>query len=449
MCKVSVIIYVKNTVDYIEQCVRSAVGQTLKDIEILVVDGGSTDGTLDIVGAIMAEDNRIKLFHSAPSVGVQFNLAMQNASGEYIAICEADDYIPTDMYEKQYEIAQSNDIDVLLASHFQFCTVDGKEYRFKIDVPIDDRLCDRLLVFENSEFVQTGAYSCWSGLYKREFLNEYSIRMSETKGASYQDISFTFLANLFAKRVWIMRDAFYCYRVDNPTASMCSPNCISMCIEEYERLRDNLCGRELLDRYIGAYISWKLWSFYGFIHDLGRVMGGTYLEKIFKILKIDYEMLSRNPDSRTIKNADSLVKALGEDIDSFKEALFNGLDEEEKTRAFFDKRFSGDEPVGLLGLGKMGELVMQYSEIVGGKLIFIDNNPDYQESGFKGHEVYSPQSFSKKYVGCKCIVASINAGSEMKAQLLENEIKEDDIITCNNMYLFIRKIFAKASQKAK
>ncbi len=443
MCKVSVIIYVKNTVNYIEQCIRSVVSQTLRDIEVLVVDGGSTDGTLDILKSFKEVDNRIKLFQSEPSVGAQFNLAMKNANGEYIAICEADDYISEDMYERQYEIAHERDIDVLLAAHYQFCTVDVKEHRFKIEVPINENQCDRLIICEKGEFVNTGAYSCWSGIYKRKFLVDNNIRMNETLGAAYQDVSFTFLANFYAKRVWVMSDPFYFYRVDNQTSLMYSPNCIPLCIEEYNRLKTILQERKLLNKYIGAYISWKLWSFYGFIHDLGRDNSSVYLENLYEILQDDYKLLMISRDSATIKNAEPLIRSLGEDMRSFEKALFEGIDEEERTKTFFSGDFSDNNPIGLLGLGKMGELVMEYAETFGIKLILIDNNPDYQKNGYKGKTVLSPNTFAKKYTGHKCIVASIYASKEMREQLKENGILEDNIITCNNMYTFIKYIFAR------
>ena len=130
--KVSVIIYVKNTVDYIEKCIRSVMNQTLQEIEILIVDGGSTDGTLDIIERVKKEDNRIRFFHSIASVGAQFNLGLQEARGQYIGICEADDYILPEMYEKQYQIALENQLDVVRAGYYQIFHVNNKEYRFKL-----------------------------------------------------------------------------------------------------------------------------------------------------------------------------------------------------------------------------------------------------------------------------------------------------------------------------
>ena len=67
--KVSVIIYVKNTIEYIEKCIRSVMNQTLQEIEILIIDGGSTDGTLDIIEKMKQEDCRIRIFHACQRGG--------------------------------------------------------------------------------------------------------------------------------------------------------------------------------------------------------------------------------------------------------------------------------------------------------------------------------------------------------------------------------------------
>lgn len=74
--KVTSITYVKNGKDYIEQCLESIMNQTLKDIEIIVVDGGSTDGTAELIDALQSKDLRIKVLHKEGSVGAQFNAAL-------------------------------------------------------------------------------------------------------------------------------------------------------------------------------------------------------------------------------------------------------------------------------------------------------------------------------------------------------------------------------------
>ena len=95
--KVSVIMPSLNVVSYIRECIESVVNQTLKDIEIICVDAGSTDGTLEVLEEYTAKDNRIKLLHSdKKSYGYQMNMGIDAATGEYIGIVETDDYIVCD-----------------------------------------------------------------------------------------------------------------------------------------------------------------------------------------------------------------------------------------------------------------------------------------------------------------------------------------------------------------
>ena len=94
MIKVSVIMPCLNMEKYIEQSIKSVINQTLKDIEIIVVDAGSTDKTLDIIERYKSQDERIKLIHSdKKSYGYQMNLAINKAQGEFIGIVETDDYV--------------------------------------------------------------------------------------------------------------------------------------------------------------------------------------------------------------------------------------------------------------------------------------------------------------------------------------------------------------------
>ena len=207
--KVSAIIYVKNTVDYIEQCITSVKNQTLRDIEILIVDGGSTDGTKEIIEKIKEKDVRIKTFDAPSSVGAQFNLGLQEARGDYIAVCEADDFIPPDMYERQYQIAKENDLDVIRAGYYQVCSVKGMEYRFEHKACRNQEWTDKVIKNDGFSFLGEAVNGFWSGLYSRPFLMEHVIRMSETLGAAHQDISFSFLAQMYAERIWFMKESPY------------------------------------------------------------------------------------------------------------------------------------------------------------------------------------------------------------------------------------------------
>ena len=117
--KISVIMPSLNVGDYMEQCLSSVLSQSLKDIEVICVDAGSTDQTLDIIKKHQVSDKRIKIIHSdKKSYGHQVNLGLKEANGIYISIVETDDYIDENMLEDLYESSQDNTIDIVKANFY-------------------------------------------------------------------------------------------------------------------------------------------------------------------------------------------------------------------------------------------------------------------------------------------------------------------------------------------
>lgn len=115
MPKISVIVPVYNTEKYLAKCLDGLVQQTFRDIEIICVDDGSTDKSLEILNYYAASDSRIKV-HSQENKGVAAarNTALKLASGEWIAFCDSDDTVPIDAYEK---LLQNSDcVDVVIGN---------------------------------------------------------------------------------------------------------------------------------------------------------------------------------------------------------------------------------------------------------------------------------------------------------------------------------------------
>lgn len=117
--KVSVIIPVYNTAEYLPQCLESVMNQTLKEIEIICVNDGSTDDSPQILAEYALKDERIKIIHkengglvAARKTGV---LAAQ---GSYVAFVDSDDWIETDMYEQLFRIAKECDVDMVTCGFF-------------------------------------------------------------------------------------------------------------------------------------------------------------------------------------------------------------------------------------------------------------------------------------------------------------------------------------------
>ena len=123
--KISALLASLNVADYIEQCIRSVMDQTLREIEILCIDAGSDDGTAEIIRRLAEEDDRIQFITvDVRSYGYQMNLGLKIAKGEYIAIVETDDYIDTDMFEQLYKKASQYSLDMVKGTLYE------SRYRF-------------------------------------------------------------------------------------------------------------------------------------------------------------------------------------------------------------------------------------------------------------------------------------------------------------------------------
>jgi len=109
--KISVIVPIYNIEDCLERCIESIKNQTYRDLEIIMVDDGSTDNTPELVDRVAASDSRIKAFHKANGGSSSArNLGIRNATGDYLGFVDADDYIEPDMYEKLARAIMENEL---------------------------------------------------------------------------------------------------------------------------------------------------------------------------------------------------------------------------------------------------------------------------------------------------------------------------------------------------
>ena len=132
MAKVSVIIPVFNTEKYIKKCLESLINQTLIDIEIIVVNDGSTDSTMEIVEFYQKKDSRIKILNQTnQKQGTARNNGLKIATGDYIGFVDSDDWIDLNYYEKLYNAALKYDFDIALATNVR---TDNKKIKKRLDI---------------------------------------------------------------------------------------------------------------------------------------------------------------------------------------------------------------------------------------------------------------------------------------------------------------------------
>ena len=119
--KVSILIPAYNVEPYIRQCLNSVCNQTLREIEIIIVNDGSKDKTLSIIKEYAKKDERIILIDKKNGgYGMAMNIATQHANGQYIGIVEPDDFISYDMFEVLYKKANEFKLDFVKADFYRF-----------------------------------------------------------------------------------------------------------------------------------------------------------------------------------------------------------------------------------------------------------------------------------------------------------------------------------------
>jgi len=285
MPKLSVVIPIYNVERYLRECLDSVLAQTLKDIEIICVDDGSTDSSPDILREYAAADSRVKVISKPNSgYGHTMNTGFDAAAGEYIGIVESDDVIPEDMFEVLCREADSNNCDVVKADFRTFIDENGQ--RIFTLRPLTEAVRDperfyrRVIDPAQEPDVFRLVMNTWSGIYRTEFLRGSNIRHNETPGASFQDNGLFFQTMALAERVMFLDRPFYMLRRDNAASSVHNKNKVWALCEEYDFIYDFLSSRkELFDRLIG-YFWLKRYHNYAWSYD--ERIGAEFREEFIR-----------------------------------------------------------------------------------------------------------------------------------------------------------------------
>lgn len=234
--KVSVIIPVYNMEKYVLRCLNSVVNQTLKDIEIICINDGSTDDSLEIILECAKKDNRIKVIDKINTgYGNSMNIGIEKSTGEYIGIVESDDFILPDMYERLYKVAFEQSAEIVKANYYNYTTMpieENKYFESLIECKYDQivKPLEEYKIFYSSP-------SIWSAIYSKNFLDKNKIRFLNTEGASYQDTSFYFKTCFCAKRMFLIKDAFLFYWLDNENSSVNNPKKVFCVFDELNEIK--------------------------------------------------------------------------------------------------------------------------------------------------------------------------------------------------------------------
>ena len=281
--KVSVLVPVYNVEKYLRECLDSLINQSLREIEIVCINDGSKDDSLDIIKEYAATDDRIKIVNKKNTgYGDSMNRGLMEASGEYVGIVEPDDFVELDTFEKMYNVAKENEVDVVKANFYEYST-EKKEDTYKSDLFLDDEI-EKVINIRSNRHIFFQQPSVWSAIYSRDLLLKNGIKFLPSEGASYQDAGFTFKVWAVAKRVFFMDNAFLHYRKDNPNSSVKSDGKVFAVKDEYDEVERFLKERDLMDEFGQTLAIVRMG---GYIWNMRRLSKPAALE-FARVLKEDY-----------------------------------------------------------------------------------------------------------------------------------------------------------------
>lgn len=249
MIKVSIIMPVYNSEKYISMAVESVINQTMTEWELLLVNDGSSDKSLEICKEYAKKDARIRVFtHENHGISYTRNIGLKEAKGEYVAFIDNDDeYMPT-LLEEVYKCAKENSAEFV---KYGYKTVEDwnhdldsariRTFRKSEKVTADDQIdSEKLNILRVDGFFNM----VWNGIYKNDFLKEHNILFDEEIVRGYEDWLFNYELYPLCKIAYVMSDVMYIHyqRGTHSTSSNFHPNQILGCTRamklEYEMIKN-------------------------------------------------------------------------------------------------------------------------------------------------------------------------------------------------------------------
>lgn len=237
--RVSVLVPVYNTERFLPRCLESLTGQTLRDIEIIAINDGSTDSSPDILEKFASRDPRIKVIDKENSgFGASLNIGLSQARGEYIGFCDSDDFASPDMFERYYSYAKRHRLDLVRSNYLEHR--DGAD---KMAFPFEGFEYHTVFDPADNPWVLTVMPALWSSIIRRSMLDDEWIRFNETPGASYQDTGFSLKCWIASRRAALLPEGYLHYRLDNEDSSVRSSGKVFAVCGEYASVFEFLGDR--------------------------------------------------------------------------------------------------------------------------------------------------------------------------------------------------------------
>ena len=250
--KVSVIIPVFNSEQYLKPCIDSLLNQTLKDIEFIFINDGSTDNSLKILKEYAKKNKSIKI-HTTENLGVGHarNLGLEKAKGKYIGFVDSDDFINKHYFSELYRLAEKHQTDISATPNVILTGDQTGLFITGINI-------SKLLENSQSIYANCGGWAQWNKLYKKDFLTKNNIK-STTYKSKIEDAYFTTLSLINTENIAIAPMAIYYYRIKIPKIKQTHQTDFIQCHHRFRKTENHitkyykLLKKNLLISHLGLF----------------------------------------------------------------------------------------------------------------------------------------------------------------------------------------------------
>ncbi len=281
--KVSVIIPIYNVEKYLRECLDSVVNQTLKDIEIICVNDGSTDNSLEILKEYKQKDKRIKLISQKNyGAGVARNTGLNIANGEYLAFIDGDDFYENDFCRQMYDKAVDTNSDVVICQAQNYNIIDDRYYLMpcsliKEYLPANDVFNYKDMKDYIFNFSQNWN---WNKLFKKEFIDSNNITFQNLFRTN--DLLFTCKALILANSITTIKNGLINYRTGVSTNSQSTNHLYPYDFyKAFKALRIYLISLNIYEEVKKSYINWCL---SGLVYNLDSISNLAIKREVCKYI---------------------------------------------------------------------------------------------------------------------------------------------------------------------
>lgn len=405
MILISVIVAVYNAEKYLRECLDSIMNQTYRNLEIICVNDGSTDGSLQILEEYARKDSRFQIYtkgNEGLGGASARNYGLDKAVGKYVSILDSDDFFDAVMLEKALSKAEALETDIVVFGGCEYDDVTGNT----VQVP---SILNRNVIPDQEIFsykdcakdiFQLTQGMAWNKLYKREFLNKHTLRFQRIKYTD--DAYFTFLAMVLAERISVIDDNLCFYRVNTGVSQTSGlADYPDSSYEPYVELRKIFIRYGLYDEVEQSFLNCAITFMRYFYDRIDRFAAFEYLHNKYRnCIFEELEIINRDKnffyDERTYFWVRSVIDDTPGEM-AFKAArAYGGGNTTSPLRFVFPyEKIPAGSHIALIGAGIMGRhyyaqlMLNSYCDVV----CWVENNNVGKLSYISDHDVLKRKNY--------------------------------------------------------